>query len=49
MGIISDYPMKEDCFDGYRFPEVDKAFAGKVCNRLEAGKKEQFCRAVVRN
>ena len=42
VGIISDYPMKEDCFDGYQFPKVDKAFANKVCDRLEEDEKEHF-------
>lgn len=35
VGIIKDYPLKEDTLDGYQFPEIKKEFASQICDSLE--------------
>lgn len=42
VGIIAGYPLEEDEFGDYQFPEVKKDFASDICGQLEADKKEHF-------
>ncbi len=42
VGIIAGYPLEEDEFGDYQFPEVKKDFASEICSQLEADKKEHF-------
>lgn len=42
VGIIAKYPLEDDEFGDYQFPRIDKEFAGRVCDQLEADQKEHF-------
>lgn len=42
VGIIAEYPLEEDEFGDYQFPQIHKEFASAVCDQLEADQKDHY-------